>query len=111
VAAYAIMTTVAYIAFTFLACIMGLGLGLMLHRIHLKRVALPDVASLPDDDATYEALHKWQIRENRTFAWTMSSCAAAPLVLALIGWQSRTEVVHTLCSGINTVLTKSPLCF
>lgn len=105
------MTSVAYIAFTFLACILGLGIGLALHRLHLKRAALPDIASLPDDDATYEALHQWQTRENRNFAVTMTSCAAAPLGLALVGWQSRGDVVERLCAGINTVVSNSPLCF
>jgi hypothetical protein len=105
------MTSVAYIAFTFLACILGLGIGLALHRIHLKRAALPDIAALPDDDATYEALHEWQVRENRSFAFTMTSCAAAPLALALIGWQSRSDVVGTICTGINVIVSNSPLCF
>ncbi len=104
------MTTVAYLAFTFLACVLGLGLGLWLHRLHLQRVALPDFASLPDDDATFEALNQWQARENRSFAVTVSACAAAPVVLAAVGWQNRADVVGTLCSGITTVVAQTPLC-
>jgi hypothetical protein len=110
-AACRIMTSVAYLAFTFLACIFGLGLGLWLHRLHLKRVALPDIASLPDDDATFDALSQWQARENRSFGLTMSACVAAPLVFAAVGWPSRGDVVSTLCSGITTVIAQTPLCF
>lgn len=109
------MTSVAYFVFTFMACILGAGLGLFLHRARLARraaagIAEPDL-SRGDEDAKWDTISQWQHQENRVFAGWVSACAATPLVLAAAGWGNRNEVVGTICSGLSSFAVHSPLCF
>jgi hypothetical protein len=109
------MVSVAYLVFTFLACVLGAGLGLIVFRAWQAKLAFagmsaPNLASGNEEDK-WNAIRKWQTRENRTFAACVSGCAASPLALAAVAWTLRGEVVGTICSGLTTVSMNSPLCF
>lgn len=103
------MTVLAYFVFTFVACVLGLGLGLVLHRARTPVAVLSkEDASL---EATLESLPLWQAESNRSFGIHIATCALAPLVVAALGWTSRAEVVGSICSGIARVAAQSTLCF
>ncbi len=109
------MVSVAYLVFTFLACVLGLSLGLIVYRARLGKQAAsgfagPDLG-IGDEEQKWNAIQKWQTQENRAFATCLSSCAALPIAAAAAAWTSRSEVVGAICSGLTTVAMNSPLCF
>jgi hypothetical protein len=110
------MTNVAYLLFTFLACVLGLGLGLVLHQMWSKARALvgppaDPFASIEDGETTsWEAYTKWQSDNNRRFATQVSSCAAAPIVLAGLAWSERSEVVHSICGTLTKIAGQAYIC-
>jgi hypothetical protein len=109
------MVSVAYLVFTFLACVLGLSLGLVVYRARQGRLAEagfagPDLVR-GDEEQKWEAIQNWQAQENRAFATCLTSCAALPIAAAAAAWTSRGEVVGAICSGLTTVSVGSPLCF
>lgn len=108
------MVSVAYLVFTFLACVVGSGLGLMVFRarqlslVSAGRIG-PDL-SKGNEEQKWEAIRRWQSHENRVFAMCVSASAATPLALAAAAWANRGEVVGSICSGLVTVAVNSPLC-
>jgi hypothetical protein len=110
------MTNVAYLLFTFLACLLGLGIGLALHHVWSKAKAASgrevDLFSTSADDETtsWEAFAKWQSDNNRRFAWQVSGCGAAPFIFACAAWSERSEVVQTLCNTVTHVVGQAYIC-
>ena len=111
------MTTLAYCVFIFVACILGLGVGLLLHHLakFLWRKAPPiveeDLANSVDATETeWEALSNWQGQNNRRFALQIATCAALPLIAGLAGFAERAQVVGTICTNLLQVAGQSPLC-
>lgn len=110
------MTNVAYLLFTFIACVLGLGLGLVFHQLWSKARALvgppaDPFASIETGETTsWEAYTKWQSDNNRRFAMQVSSCAAAPIVLAGLAWSERTEVVQSICGTLTKVAGQAYIC-
>ena len=110
------MTTLAYLVFTFLACVLGLGLGLGLHYLSkLLRISPEPLAPTSEqpanEDATYELLSQWQAQNNRRFALHMGVCACLPIIGAVAAFGNRSDVVSTICSSIAPIAGQSPLCF
>jgi hypothetical protein len=109
------MVSVAYLVFTFLACILGLSLGLVVYRarqgkLEANGLGAPDLG-IGDEEQKWNAILKWQSQENRAFATCLLSCAALPVATAGAAWTSRDDVVGVICSGLTTVAMNSPLCF
>jgi hypothetical protein len=110
------MTNVAYLLFTFIACLTGLGLGLALHhiwsRMRFATNSQPDpFASIGEGETTsWDAFTKWQSENNRRFALQVCSCAAAPVLLAAAAWGQRGEVVHSVCGTITRVAGQAYIC-
>lgn len=110
------MTNVAYLLFTFIACVLGLGLGLALHQMWSKARSLigppaDPFASIEDGETTsWEAYTKWQSDNNRRFATQVSSCAAAPVILAALAWTERTDVVHSICGTLTQIAGQAYIC-
>jgi hypothetical protein len=96
------MVSVAYLVFTFLACVLGLSLGLVVYRARQGR--LTDAGFAGPDLAKGDEEQKWE-------ATCLTSCAALPIAAAAAAWTSRGEVVGAICSGLTTVSVGSPLCF
>lgn len=111
-----IMTDVAYLLFTFIACVLGLGLGLIFHHMWSKARSLigppaDPFASIENGETTsWEAYTKWQGDNNRRFATQVSSCAAAPIVLAGLAWSERSDVVHTVCGTLTKIAGQAYIC-
>jgi hypothetical protein len=108
------MASVAYLVFTFLACVLGVGIGLILHRARLARRAAaglgePDLAK-GDEEQRWDTISRWQAEENRVFASFVAVSASVPLAMAAVGWSSREHVVGGICSGLSSVALHSPLC-
>lgn len=109
------MVSVAYLVFTFLACVLGSGLGLVVFRARQMRLATagkaaPDLTS-GNEEERWEAIRRWQSHENRIFAACVSASAGLPVAFAAAAWANRGDVVNTVCSGLTTVSMNSPLCF
>ena len=109
------MTDVAYLLFTFMACLMGLGLGLVLHQLWSKtKLTSAQVASPFDADndemASWEAYTNWQAANNRRFATQVIGCGAAPLVLAGVAWSQRSDVVRALCQNVVQAVGQAYIC-
>jgi hypothetical protein len=108
------MTNLAYLVFTFVACVLGLGLGLLIHHFgkFLRRTP-EDFASIAsgEEEATYEKLSNWQAENNKRFAMHISGCAAVPLIFAAAGYENRSDVVGAICHSIAQVAGQSALCF
>jgi hypothetical protein len=110
------MTNVAYLLFTFMACLFGLGVGLTLHHFWNKAKSAAGLqadpfASIAEGDTTsWDAYTKWQSDNNRRFALQVSSCGAAPLVLAAAAWTQRSDVVHSLCNAVTHAAGQAYIC-
>jgi hypothetical protein len=111
------MTDLAYLLFTFMACLVGLGLGLVLHQIWTRAKLVagtqddPFAKADPDDETTsWEAYAKWQSDNNRRFATQVISCGAAPLVFASVAWSQRADVVHALCHNVIETVGQAYIC-
>ena len=82
------MVSVAYLAFAFIACIMGAGLGLMMYRARLARLGSRGSAMTElfhgSEEERWAAIQNWQSYENRVFAACVTGCAAGPVVLAAL---------------------------
>ena len=110
------MTNMAYFLFTFIACLLGVGVGLVVHQFlsRAKTLAMgasDPFASIADGETTsWDAYAKWQSENNRRFAFHVSGCAAAPLVFATLAWSERSEVVQQLCSTITKVAGQAYIC-
>ncbi len=110
------MTNVAYLLFTFIACVFGLGIGLVVHHIWSKaRVIIgrpsDPFSSIADGETTsWEAFSKWQADNNRRFAVQLSSCAAAPLIFAGAAWSERSDVVHSVCGTLTKIAGQAYIC-
>jgi predicted outer membrane lipoprotein len=110
------MTNVAYLLFTFLACLFGIGAGLALHHVWSRTKSAAGLESDPfstvadDETASWDAYSKWQSDNNRRFAWQVTSCGAAPLLLACASWSQRTDVVHTLCNTLTQMAGQAYIC-
>ena len=108
------MTNLAYLVFTFVACVLGLGLGLLLHHLGklLRRAPEgPTDMAAGEEEAVYEKLSNWQAENNKRFALHISGCAALPLIAAAAGYEQRSDVVGAICKSIAQVAGQSPLCF
>ncbi len=108
------MTNLAYLVFTFVACVLGLGLGLLIHHFskYLRRAPEgPTEMAAGEEEAIYEKLSNWQAENNKRFALHVSACAALPLIFAAAGFEQRSNVVGTICQSIAQVAGQSPLCF
>ncbi len=110
------MTNVAYLLFTFLACLLGLGVGLGLHLFWSKLKLTsgtdfdPFSSTQEDDTASFDAYTKWQSDNNRRFALQVTSCGAAPVILACAAWTQRSDVVHSLCNSFTQVVGQAYIC-
>jgi hypothetical protein len=109
------MTNVAYLLFSFLACLFGLGFGLLFHHVWSKAQAASGhddglFSSSTDDTASFDAYTKWQSDNNRRFAWQVSSCGAAPVILACAAWTQRSDVVHSVCSSVIHIVGQAYIC-
>jgi hypothetical protein len=111
-----IMTNVAYLLFTFIACLFGLGLGLALHQFWTRARSIagkqPDpFTSIADGETTsWDAYSKWQADNNRRFATQVVSCGAAPLLFAGAAWTQRGDVVHSVCNTITQLAGQAYIC-
>lgn len=110
------MTTLAYLVFTFLACVLGLGLGLGLYHLRkLLRFSPEPFATTIEQPAneveTYELLSQWHAQNNRRFALHLGVCACLPIIAAVAAFGNRSDVVSTICSSIAPIAGQSPLCF
>jgi hypothetical protein len=111
-----IMTNVAYLLFTFIACLAGLGAGLLLHHIwnaarSVAGTQQDPFASIADGETTsWDSFSKWQAENNRRFATHVISCGAAPLLIAGVAWTERSDVVKTVCSSFTKVLGQAYIC-
>ena len=108
------MTTLAYLVFTFVACVLGIGFGLIAHRMIAARYATPPVLepalTAADEEAAWARISDWQRRLNRIFAGSVATGAVVPAIMALAAWSSHAAVVETVCSGIATYAVQTPLC-
>ena len=112
------MLNVSYMVFTFLACVLGLGAGLVIHRAwaHTRQLQLDEIVKVKTGDkddveeSRWEALAKWQASANRSFANCVLGCGAAPLLFAVIAWNNRSDVVTTICGGLHTFAGATTLC-
>jgi hypothetical protein len=109
------MTDVAYILFTFMACLFGLGVGLLVHHIWstTKFAASAETVALTatdDETASWELYARWQAANNRRFAMQIISCGATPLVFAGIAWSQRSDVVQALCSNVVQAVGHAYIC-
>ena len=108
------MTNLAYLVFTFVACVLGLGLGLLIHHFskYSRRVSdVPTDMATGEEEAVYEKLSHWQAENNKRFVQHISTCAALPLIIAAAGYEQRSDVVGAICQSIAQVAGQSPLCF
>jgi hypothetical protein len=87
----------------------------------LRSLVTPAKPSIPDTstlDLTgivttqkpWETISEWQRDANRSFAFHLGTCGATPAVAAMVAWSSRSEVVQSVCSGLQHVAVYSPLC-
>jgi hypothetical protein len=110
------MTNIAYLLFTFIACVFGLGIGLVVHHMWSKASVLTGppadpFASIADGEtASWDAFSKWQADNNRRFAVQLSSCAVTPLLFAGAAWTQRSEVVHSVCSTLSKIAGQAYIC-
>ncbi len=110
------MTNVAYLLFTFIACVFGLGIGLGVHHLWGKTRALggppaDPFSSIADGETTsWDAYTKWQSDNNRRFATQLFSCAGAPLLFAGAAWSDRTDVVHSVCGTLTKIAGQAYIC-
>lgn len=113
------MTSLAYIAFTAAACVLGLGVGLILFFLRglipagkpaTEDASTLDLTGIVTAQKPWETISEWQRDSNRSFAFHLGTCGATPAVAALVAWSSRTDVVHSVCSGLQNVAVYSPLC-
>jgi hypothetical protein len=110
------MTNVAYLLFTFIACLAGLGAGLAFHHFWTKAKAMtgqqPDpFASIADGETTsWDAFSQWQADNNRRFATQVISCGAVPLLFAGAAWSERSDVVKSVCSGFAHIVGQAYIC-
>ena len=105
------MTNLAYLVFTFVACVLGLGLGLLFHHLSKSWRKEPDLVETAEEEISFEKLSAWQADNNKRFALQVSGCAALPLIVALAGYGNRSDVVGAICQSIAHVAGSSPLCF
>jgi hypothetical protein len=108
------MTNLAYLVFTFVACVLGLGLGLLLHHCSrfLRRAPVgPADMVAGEEEAVFEKLANWQVENNKRFALHVSGCAALPLIVAAASYEQRSDVVGAICQSIVKVAGQTPLCF
>ncbi len=114
------MTSLAYIAFTAAACVLGLGLGLLIHFLRSKMrgtvtvtddISALDLTGAVTSQKPWETITEWQRDSNRSFALHLITFAAIPAIASAIAWSSRSEVVHTICTNLQNVSVSSPLCF
>lgn len=113
------MVSLAYIAFTVAACVLGLGVGLL---VHLLRSLLTSKKTTTEDASTldltglvtaqkpWETISEWQRNSNRSFAFHLGTCGASPAVAAMVAWSNRSDVVSSVCTGLQHVSVYSPLC-
>ena len=112
------MVSLAYLAFSVVACVLGFGLGLFLYAMRSKwRLAHSaedpekfDIAKLAATQKPWETLDEWQRDSNRSLAMHLGACGALPLMASLAAWSSRSEVVSSVCHGLSVVALNSPLC-
>jgi hypothetical protein len=109
------MVSVAYLVFTFLACVLCAGLGMMVFRARGARLEArglnAPVLKAGNEEENWTIIQRWQARENRAFVSCLAAGAGVPVVLAALAWTARGEVVGGICSGLATVSMNSPLCF
>jgi hypothetical protein len=114
------MTSLAYIAFTVAACVLGLGVGLFVHFLRgllpagkpvVEDVSPLDLTGIVTTQKPWETISEWQRESNRNFAFHLGTCGAMPAIASLVAWSSRSEVVHSVCNGLQQVTVSSPLCF
>jgi hypothetical protein len=109
------MTDVAYLLFTFLACLSGLGIGLLVHHVWLttnfaKGPGADPFASSDNETESWEVYARWQAANNRRFAMQVISCGATPLFLAGIAWSQRSDVVHAVCNNVIQTVGQAYIC-
>jgi hypothetical protein len=110
------MTNTAYLLFTFLACLAGLSIGLVVHHVWRKASALvgrekdPFAGKSTDDSRTWDAYAQWQSDNNRRFATQVFSCGAAPIVFAGIAWTERSDIVKSVCGAVTQAVGQAYIC-
>jgi hypothetical protein len=123
--------TLTYIAFIFLAAIIGAGFGFAGHfaRAHFtyspEQVFDGGLASditndmLSSHDLTFEK-HVvgaewddngfWDADSNRNLIYYMTSGFAAPIIIGIMFWHERATLVKGACDGLLSIGIHSPLC-
>jgi hypothetical protein len=111
------MTNVAYVLFTFFACLFGFGIGLVINGLWRKfragsseQLEIVAAAGDNDDSKAWDAYTQWQSANNRAFATQVMGCCAAPVILAGLAWGQRSDVVHTVCGTITKVAGQAYIC-
>jgi hypothetical protein len=109
------MTDIAYLLFTFMACLFGLGIGLLVHLVWSRVKSASGSESVvfntsDDETTTWESYARWQSANNRRFAMQVISCGAAPLVFAGIAWSQRSDVVHAVCQNVVQTVGQAYIC-
>jgi hypothetical protein len=114
------MTSLAYIAFTVMACVLGLGVGLVVYFLRgliptgkptMEDPSSLDLTGIVTAQKPWETVSEWQRDANRRFAFHLATCGATPAVAALVAWSNRDDVVHNICAGLQHVAVSSPLCY
>jgi hypothetical protein len=114
------MTSLAYIAFTVAACVLGLGVGLLVHFLRgflpagkpsVDDVSPLDLTGIVTAQKPWETISEWQRDSNRSFAFHLGTCGMSPAIVAAVAWSSREDVVHSVCNSLQHVAVTSPLCF
>lgn len=113
-----IMVSLAYLAFSVVACVLGFGMGLFLYGLRTRLRAARagenadnfDISKLAAAQKPWETLDEWQRDSNRSLALHLGACGSLPLIASLAAWSSRTEVVSSVCHGLTVVSLNSPLC-
>lgn len=109
------MTNVAYLLLTFTACMLGLGVGLLVHyfwgRLRNIQWQADPMASISDGETTsWDAYSKWQADNNRRFATQVFACAAVPLLVSGAAWHERDDVVKSLCGTFTQTVGEAYIC-
>jgi hypothetical protein len=110
------MTNVAYMLFTFIACLLGLGAGLLLHKLWsvssiAKAMEQDPFASIDKGEtASWDAFSSWQADNNRRFATQVLGCGVAPLLFSGLAWSERSGVVQSVCGAVTKAVGQAYIC-
>jgi hypothetical protein len=121
------VTDLAYIAFVFTGAVLGAGLGALGHFMRANMERWPE--KVTDSDvlnelmmdsylfekyavgAEWDDLGYWDGASVRNLVYYVLSGFGAPVMLGLMFWSNRAEVVAATCKVLTTAGLNPPLCF